>query len=249
MTTLPRQTRLSGLEPLQITPESNFINVGERTNVTGSKQFKKLILDNRYDEAVAVARQQVENGAQVLDVNMDEGMLDSEKAMVEFLHLIAAEPDIARVPVMVDSSKWSVIEAGLKCLQGKGIVNSISMKEGEAEFLRQARLVRRYGAAVVVMAFDEEGQADTAERKVAICTRAYELLTGEVGFPPEDIIFDLNIFAVATGIEEHNGYGVAFIEAARWIRQNLPGAHVSGGVSNLSFSFRVNEPVREAMHS
>ncbi len=248
MTTLPRQTRLSGLEPLQITPESNFINVGERTNVTGSKQFKKLIMDNRYDEAVAVARQQVESGAQVLDVNMDEGMLDSEKAMVEYLHLIAAEPDIARVPVMVDSSKWSVIEAGLKCLQGKGIVNSISMKEGEAEFLRQARLVRRYGAAVVVMAFDEAGQADTAERKVSICARAYELLTGEVGFPPEDIIFDPNVFAIATGIEEHDNYAVDFIEATREIKRRFPLVHVSGGVSNVSFSFRGNEPVRQAIH-
>jgi len=245
---LPRQTRLSGLEPLLITPQSNFINVGERTNVTGSKQFKKLILENRLDEAVAVARQQVESGAQIIDVNMDEGMLDSEKAMVEFLHLIAAEPDIARVPVMVDSSKWSVIEAGLKCLQGKGVVNSISMKEGEAEFLRQARLVRRYGAAVVVMAFDEVGQADTAERKVEICTRAYRLLTDEIGFPPEDIIFDPNIFAIATGIEEHNNYAVDFIEATRELRKRFPYSHVSGGVSNVSFSFRGNEPVRQAIH-
>jgi len=245
---LPRQTRLSGLEPLQITPESNFINVGERTNVTGSKQFKKLVMEGRYDEAVVVARQQVENGAQVLDVNMDEGMLDSEKAMVEFLHLIAAEPDIARVPVMVDSSKWTVIEAGLKCLQGKGIVNSISMKEGEAEFLRQARLVRRHGAAVVVMAFDEEGQADTAERKVSICARAYDLLTREVGFPPEDIIFDPNVFAIATGIEEHDNYAVDFIEATREIKRRFPLVHVSGGVSNVSFSFRGNEPVRQAIH-
>ena len=245
---LPRQTRLSGLEPLQITPQSNFINVGERTNVTGSKQFKKLILEGRFDEAVAVARQQVENGAQVLDVNMDEGMLDSHKAMVEYLHLIAAEPDIARVPVMVDSSKWSVIEAGLQCLQGKGIVNSISMKEGEAEFLRQARLVRRYGAAVVVMAFDEVGQADTAARKVEICARAYGLLTGEVGFPPEDIIFDPNVFAIATGIEEHDNYAVDFIEATREIKRRFPLCHVSGGVSNVSFSFRGNEPVRQAIH-
>jgi 5-methyltetrahydrofolate--homocysteine methyltransferase len=248
MSGLIRQTRLSGLEPLQITPESNFINVGERTNVTGSKQFKKLIMENRFDEAVVVARQQVENGAQVLDVNMDEGMLDSEKAMVEFLHLIAAEPDIARVPVMVDSSKWSVIEAGLKCLQGKGIVNSISMKEGEAEFLRQARLVRRYGAAVVVMAFDETGQADTARRKVEICSRAYRLLTGEAGFPPEDIIFDPNIFAIATGIDEHDNYAVDFIEATRELKQRFPFSHVSGGVSNVSFSFRGNEPVRQAIH-
>ncbi len=245
---LARNTRLSGLEPLQITPESNFINVGERTNVTGSKQFKKLILENRYDEAVAVARQQVENGAQVLDVNMDEGMLDSEKAMVEYLHLIAAEPDIARVPVMVDSSKFSVIEAGLKCLQGKGIVNSISMKEGEEEFLRQARLVRRYGAAVVVMAFDEQGQADNAQRKVEICARAYRLLTGQVGFPPEDIIFDPNVFAIATGIEEHDNYAVDFIRAATELRRRFPFSHISGGVSNVSFSFRGNEPVRQAIH-
>ncbi len=248
MTRLPRNTRLSGLEPLQITPQSNFINVGERTNVTGSAQFKKLILDNRLDEAVVVARQQVESGAQVLDVNMDEGMLDSEKAMVEYLHLIAAEPDIARIPVMVDSSKWSVIEAGLKCLQGKGIVNSISMKEGEAEFLRQARLVRRYGAAVVVMAFDEDGQADSIVRKVDISTRAYELLTREIGFPPEDIIFDPNVFAIATGIEEHNNYAVDFIEAARELRKRFPHSHISGGVSNVSFSFRGNELVRQAIH-
>ena len=245
---IARNTRLSGLEPLQITPESNFVNVGERTNVTGSAKFKKLILDDRYDEAVAVARQQVENGAQVLDVNMDEGMLDSVDAMVRFMHLIAAEPDIARVPVMVDSSKFAVIEAGLKCLQGKGIVNSISMKEGEAEFLRQARLVQRYGAAVVVMAFDEQGQADTAERKVAICTRAYELLTREAGFDPEDIIFDPNVFAIATGIEEHDGYAVAFIEAARELKRRFPLCHISGGVSNVSFSFRGNEPVRQAIH-
>ena len=248
MTVLPRHTRLSGLEPLVITPESNFVNVGERTNVTGSAQFKKLVLEGRYDEAVAVARQQVENGAQVLDVNMDEGLLDSTKAMVEFLHLIAAEPDIARVPVMVDSSKWEVIEAGLKCLQGKGIVNSISLKEGEPEFLRQARLVRRYGAAVVVMAFDEEGQADTAQRKIDISARAYTLLTGEIGFPPEDIIFDPNCFAIATGIEEHNNYAVDFIEAARELRRRFPHCHVSGGVSNVSFSFRGNEPVRQAIH-
>lgn len=245
---LPRQTRLSGLEPLQITPESNFINVGERTNVTGSAQFKKLILEGRLDEAVVVARQQVENGAQVIDVNMDEGLLDSERAMVDFLNLIAAEPDIARVPVMVDSSKFSVIEAGLRCLQGKGIVNSISMKEGEAEFLRQARLVRRYGAAVVVMAFDEAGQADTIERKVEICSRAYKLLTGKIGFPPEDIIFDPNVFAIATGIEEHNDYAVAFIEATRELKRRFPFSHISGGVSNVSFSFRGNEPVRQAIH-
>ncbi|WP_287598378.1 methionine synthase [Thermomonas sp.] len=245
---LPRFTRLSGLEPLVITPESNFINVGERTNVTGSAQFKKLILESRLDEAVVVARQQVENGAQVIDVNMDEGLLDSEKAMVEYLNLIAAEPDIAKVPVMVDSSKWSVIEAGLKCLQGKGIVNSISMKEGEDEFLRQARLVRRYGAAVVVMAFDEVGQADTAQRKVEISARAYKLLTEQIGFPPEDIIFDPNCFAIATGIEEHNNYAVDFIEAARELRRLFPYSHISGGVSNVSFSFRGNEPVRQAIH-
>ncbi|MES2858683.1 MAG: methionine synthase [Pseudomonadota bacterium] len=248
MTALLRQTRLSGLESLSITPESNFINIGERTNVTGSAQFKKLILDGRLDEAVVVARQQVENGAQVIDVNMDEGLLDSEKAMVEYLNLIAAEPDIARIPVMVDSSKWSVIEAGLKCLQGKGIVNSISMKEGEAEFLRQARLVRRYGAAVVVMAFDEAGQADTVQRKVEICSRAYKLLTEEIGFPPEDIIFDPNVFAIATGIEEHDDYAVAFIEATRELKRRFPFSHVSGGVSNVSFSFRGNEPVRQAIH-
>ncbi|WP_256644957.1 methionine synthase [Thermomonas paludicola] len=247
-TSLPRFTRLSGLEPLVITPESNFINVGERTNVTGSAQFKKLILENRLDEAVVVARQQVENGAQVIDVNMDEGLLDSEKAMVEYLNLIAAEPDIARIPVMVDSSKWSVIEAGLKCLQGKGIVNSISMKEGEAEFLRQARLVRRYGAAVVVMAFDEIGQADTAQRKIEISARAFKLLTDEIGFPPEDIIFDPNCFAIATGIEEHNNYAVDFIEAARELRKRFPHCHISGGVSNVSFSFRGNEAVRQAIH-
>jgi 5-methyltetrahydrofolate--homocysteine methyltransferase len=226
-----------------------FINVGERTNVTGSAKFRKLIEAGDYNAALSVARQQVENGAQVIDINMDEGLLDSEKAMTTFLNMIASEPDISRVPVMIDSSKWSVIEAGLKCVQGKAIVNSISMKEGEAQFLEQARKVLRYGAAVVVMAFDETGQADTVERKVSICTRAYKLLTEEVGFPPEDIIFDPNIFAVATGIEEHNGYGIAFIEATRQITQTLPYCHVSGGVSNLSFSFRGNEPVREAMHS
>lgn len=228
--------------------ERRFINVGERTNVTGSAKFKKLILAGDYAAAVEVAREQVENGAQIIDVNMDEGLLDSEAAMVTFLKLIAAEPDIARVPVMVDSSKWSVIEAGLKCLVGKGIVNSISLKEGEGPFLAQARTIMRYGAAAVVMAFDEKGQADTAARKIEICARAYELLTG-IGFPAEDIIFDPNIFAVATGIEEHDNYGVDFIEACREIRRRLPHAHVSGGVSNLSFSFRGNEPVRRAMHS
>jgi len=228
---------------------TSFINVGERTNVTGSAKFKRLILEGDYEAALDVARQQVEAGAQIIDVNMDEAMLDSEQAMITFLNLIASEPDISRVPVMIDSSKWSVIEAGLKCLQGKGIVNSISLKEGEGPFLDQARKIRRYGAAVVVMAFDEEGQAETVERKVAICTRAYRLLTEQVGFPPEDIIFDPNIFAVATGIEEHNDYGVAFIEATRRIKAELPHALVSGGVSNISFSFRGNNPVREAMHS
>jgi 5-methyltetrahydrofolate--homocysteine methyltransferase len=242
-------TRLAGLEPLLITPELLFVNIGERTNVTGSAQFRKLIKEDRYAEAVEVARQQVRNGAQVLDVNMDEGLIDSEAAMVRFLNLIAAEPDIARVPVMVDSSRWSVIEAGLRCLQGKGIVNSISLKEGEEVFLEQARKVMRYGAAAVVMAFDEQGQADTCERKVAICTRAYRLLTDELGFPPEDIIFDPNIFAIATGIEEHDGYAVAFIEATRTLRATLPGCHVSGGVSNVSFAFRGNETVRQAIHA
>ncbi len=244
-----RHTRLSGLEPLVITPELLFINIGERTNVTGSAQFKKLIKEERYDEAVVVARQQVESGAQILDVNMDEGLIDSESVMVRFLNLIASEPDIARVPVMVDSSKWSVIEAGLRCLQGKGIVNSISLKEGEEAFLQQAKKVLRYGAAAVVMAFDEQGQADTCARKVAICTRAYTLLTERLNFPPEDIIFDPNIFAIATGIDEHNNYAVDFIEATRIIRQTLPHCHVSGGVSNVSFSFRGNETVRQAIHA
>jgi 5-methyltetrahydrofolate--homocysteine methyltransferase len=246
---VPPQLRLSGLESFTLTPEIPFVNVGERTNVTGSAKFRKLITAGDYTTALNVAREQVENGAQVIDVNMDEGLLDSEQAMVTFLNLIAAEPDIARVPVMVDSSKFSVIEAGLKCLQGKPVVNSISMKEGEAAFIDHARTVHRYGAAVVVMAFDEKGQADTFERKIAICARAYDILVNQVGFAPEDIIFDPNIFAIATGMEEHNGYGVAFIEGARWIRQNLPHAHISGGVSNLSFSFRGNERVREAMHS
>lgn len=244
-----RYTRLSGLEPLVITPDLLFVNVGERTNVTGSAQFRKLIKEERYEEAVKVARQQVANGAQILDVNMDEGLIDSEKAMDRFLNLIASEPDIARIPVMVDSSKWSVIEAGLKCLQGKGVVNSISLKEGEDAFIDHARKVLRYGAAAVVMAFDETGQADTCARKVEICTRAYRILTEEVGFPPEDIIFDPNIFAVATGIEEHDNYAVDFIEATRIIKRTLPHCHVSGGVSNVSFSFRGNEPVRAAIHS
>jgi 5-methyltetrahydrofolate--homocysteine methyltransferase len=241
--------RLSGLEPFALTPAIPFVNVGERTNVTGSAKFRKLITAGDYAAALAVARDQVNNGAQVIDVNMDEGLLDSEAAMRTFLNLVAAEPDIARVPVMVDSSKFSVIETGLKCLQGKPIVNSISLKEGEAKFIHEAGIARRHGAAVVVMAFDEKGQADTFARKTEICRRAYDILVGQLDFAPEDIIFDPNIFAIATGIEEHNNYGVDFIEAARWIRQNLPGAHVSGGVSNLSFSFRGNEPVREAMHS
>ena len=247
--TLQPRCRLSGMEPLTIGPETNFVNVGERTNVTGSRRFAKLILDGNYEAALEVARQQVENGAQILDINMDEGMLDSEAAMVKFLRLLAGEPDIARVPVMVDSSRWSVLEAGLANIQGKGVVNSISLKEGEAAFLRQAELVRRYGAAVIVMAFDEQGQADTVERKVAICERAYRLLTEWVGFPPEDIIFDPNIFAIATGIEEHNGYAVAYIEAVKQLKARLPHTLVSGGVSNISFSFRGNDPVREAIHS
>ncbi len=241
--------RLSGLEPVSIGEGHLFVNIGERTNVTGSRAFAKMILEGRFEDALSVARQQVENGAQVIDINMDEAMLDSQAAMVRFLQLIASEPEIARVPIMVDSSKWSVIEAGLRCLQGKGIVNSISLKEGEAEFKRQATLVRRYGAATVVMAFDEQGQADTFARKTEICARAYRILVQEVGFPPEDIIFDPNIFAIATGIEEHANYAVDFIEATRWIKQHLPGAKVSGGVSNVSFSFRGNEPVREAIHT
>jgi 5-methyltetrahydrofolate--homocysteine methyltransferase len=240
---------LSGLEPVTVDGASLFVNVGERTNVTGSKAFARMILNGDFEQALAVARQQVENGAQIIDINMDEAMLDSQAAMVRFLNLIASEPDISRVPVMIDSSKWSVIEAGLRCVQGKPIVNSISMKEGVPEFKRQAALVRRYGAAAVVMAFDEQGQADTYQRKIEICERAYRILVDEVGFPPEDIIFDPNIFAIATGIEEHNNYAVDFIEATRWIKANLPGAKVSGGVSNVSFSFRGNDPVREAIHT
>jgi 5-methyltetrahydrofolate--homocysteine methyltransferase len=246
---VPARCRLAGLEPLNIGPETLFVNVGERTNVTGSAKFRKLVEAGDYGAALDVARQQVANGAQMIDVNMDEGMLDSEAAMTRFLNLVAGEPDIARVPVMIDSSKWSVIEAGLKCVQGKGVVNSISLKEGEGPFLEQARKLRRYGAAVVVMAFDEQGQADSVERKVAICERAYALLTQRVGFPPEDIIFDPNIFAVATGIAEHDGYGLDFIEAVRQIKQRCPGALTSGGLSNVSFSFRGNDPVREAMHA
>ena len=245
----PRELRLAGLEAFNVGEDALFVNVGERTNVTGSKAFARMILNEQYDEALAVARQQVENGAQVIDVNMDEAMLDSAAAMARFLNLIASEPDIARVPIMIDSSKWSVIEAGLRCVQGKAIVNSISMKEGEAEFVRQATLCRRYGAAVIVMAFDEQGQADTFARKTQICERAYRLLVDRVGFPPEDIVFDPNIFAIATGIPEHDNYGVDFIEATRWIRANLPYAKVSGGVSNVSFSFRGNDPAREAIHT
>ncbi len=242
-------TRLSGLEALIIRPDTNFLNIGERTNVTGSPKFSQLILGGQFEEALAIARQQVEGGAQMIDVNMDEGMLDSEKAMVTFLHLIGSEPDIARVPIMIDSSKWPVIEAGLKCIQGKGVVNSISLKEGEAKFKEQAQRLRRYGAAAVVMAFDEKGQADTTERKVEICARSYRILTEEIGFPPQDIIFDPNILTVATGLEEHNHYALAFLEAARRIKATLPHCRVSGGVSNISFSFRGNNPVREAMHS
>ncbi len=240
---------LSGLEPLLIGEDSLFVNIGERTNVTGSKAFARMVLNGDYEQALAVARQQVENGAQIIDINMDEAMLDSEAAMVRFLNLIASEPDIARVPIMIDSSKWTVIEAGLRCIQGKGIVNSISMKEGVEIFKHQAKLLKRYGAAAVVMAFDEQGQADTFARKTEICERAYRVLVDEVGFPAEDIIFDPNIFAIATGIEEHNNYAVDFIEATRWIKQHLPGAKVSGGVSNVSFSFRGNDPVREAIHT
>ncbi|GAB4146238.1 MAG: methionine synthase [Candidatus Promineifilaceae bacterium] len=246
---IPPMCRLSGLEPLNISRQLNFVNIGERTNVTGSRKFARLIREERYEEALSVARQQVESGAQMLDVNMDEGMLDAEKAMTTFLYLIASEPDIARVPIVIDSSKWSVIEAGLKCVQGKSVINSISLKEGEAEFIRQAKLARWYGAAVIVMAFDEEGQADTAARKFSICQRAYRILTEQVGFPPQEIIFDPNIFAIATGIEEHNEYGLAYIEAVRQIKQHLPHALVSGGVSNISFAFRGNDTVREAIHA
>ncbi|MGZ8494691.1 MAG: methionine synthase, partial [Candidatus Binatia bacterium] len=241
--------RLSGLESLTVRPESNFVNIGERTNVTGSPVFAKLVLAGDFEKAVSVARQQVEGGAQIIDVNMDEGMLDSKAAMEKFLRLIAGESDIARVPVMVDSSRWDVIEAGLRCLQGKGIVNSISLKEGEEKFIAQAKLIRRYGAAVIVMAFDERGQADTYERKIEVCARTYKILTEQIGFPPQEIIFDPNILTVATGMDEHNNYAVNFIEATRWIKENLPFAKVSGGVSNISFSFRGNNPVREAMHS
>jgi 5-methyltetrahydrofolate--homocysteine methyltransferase len=246
---LPVMLRLSGLEPMNVGPESLFVNVGERTNVAGSAKFRRLITEGDYSSALHVAQEQVDNGAQVIDVNMDEGMLESVEAMDRFLKLVAGEPDIARVPVMIDSSRWDVIDAGLKCVQGKAIVNSISLKEGEEPFLQQARIIRRHGAAVIVMAFDEQGQAETVEHRLQICRRAYRLLTDKVGFPPEDIIFDPNIFAVATGIEEHNDYGRAFIETTRKIKEQLPHALVSGGVSNVSFSFRGNDPVREAMHA
>jgi 5-methyltetrahydrofolate--homocysteine methyltransferase len=241
--------KLSGLEPLIVTPESNFVNVGERTNVTGSRKFLRLIKEELFDEALSVAREQVEGGAQIIDVNMDEGMIDGKEAMVKFLNLIAAEPDIARVPVMIDSSKWEIIEAGLKCIQGKGVVNSISLKEGEDQFIDQARKIKRYGAAVIVMAFDEDGQADSYERRIEICERSYRILVDKVGFPKDDIIFDPNIFPVATGMSEHNNNALDFFRATKWIRENLPGAHVSGGVSNVSFSFRGNNVVREAMHA
>src|SRR5215831_372401 len=249
MTTIKPYLRLSGLEPLVIRPDMNFVNVGERTNVTGSKKFARLIKENKYEEALSVARQQVESGAQVLDVNMDDALLDGVQAMTTYLNLLQSEPDIAKIPIMADSSKFEIIEAGLKCVQGKCIVNSISMKEGEAKFIEQAFICQSYGASVIVMAFDEKGQADTKDRKVEICHRAYKILTGEVGYDPQDIIFDPNIFAVATGLEEHNNYGVDFIEATREIKKLMPLAKVSGGVSNLSFSFRGNEHVREAMHS
>src|SRR5687768_948665 len=241
--------RLSGLEPLVVRPETNFVNIGERTNVTGSKKFARLIRENKYEEALSVARQQVESGAQIIDVNMDDAMLDGVEAMTTFINLMQSEPDIAKIPVMIDSSKFEIIQAGLKCVQGKSIVNSISMKEGEQKFIEQAIICQGYGAAVIVMAFDEQGQADTKDRKVEICHRAYKILTEKVGFDPQDIIFDPNIFAIATGLEEHNNYGVDFIEATREIKKLMPLCKISGGVSNLSFSFRGNEPVREAMHS
>ena len=241
--------KLSGLEPLVVTPESNFINIGERTNVTGSRAFLRMIQENRFEDALSVALEQVQGGAQIIDVNMDEGMIDGKEAMVKFLNLMASEPEISRIPVMIDSSKWEIIEAGLKCIQGKGIVNSISLKEGTENFIAQAKKIKRYGAAVIVMAFDEAGQADSFERRIQICERSYRILVDEVHFPPQDIIFDPNIFPVATGMEEHNNNAVDFFNATKWIRENLPGAHVSGGVSNVSFSFRGNDKVREAMHS
>src|SRR6186713_3358518 len=249
MSTIKPYLRLSGLEPLIVRPETNFVNVGERTNVTGSKKFARLIREGQYEEALSVARQQVENGAQVLDVNMDDALLEGEKAMQTYLNLLQAEPDIARIPIMIDSSKFSIIEAGLKCVQGKCIVNSISMKEGEEKFIEQAIICKSYGAAVIVMAFDESGQADTLRKKVDISERAYKILTEKVGFDPQDIIFDPNIFAIATGLEEHNNYAVDFIEATKEIKELMPLTRISGGVSNLSFSFRGNDHVREAMHS
>ena len=249
MTKQEQYLTLSGLEPLVVTPESNFINVGERTNVTGSRKFLRLIKEEKFAEAIEVARHQVDGGAQILDVNMDEGMLDGVQAMTTFLNLIASEPDIARIPIMIDSSKWEIIEAGLQVAQGKCVVNSISLKEGEEEFVRQAKLVRRYGAAVIVMAFDEKGQADTLDRRIEICQRSYNILVDKVKFPPQDIIFDPNIFPVATGMDEHRRNALDFFEATKWIRDNLPYANVSGGVSNVSFSYRGNNTVGEAMHS
>jgi len=244
-----RFLKLSGLEPLVVTPESNFINVGERTNVAGSKKFLRLIKEEKFEEALDVARHQVEGGAQIIDINMDDGLIDGKEAMVKFLNLVIAEPDIARVPIMIDSSKWDIIEAGLQVVQGKCVVNSISLKEGKEQFIHQAKLIKRYGAAVIVMAFDEEGQADNYERRLEIAKRSYDILVDEVGFPPEDIIFDLNVFPVATGMDEHKRNALDFIEATKWVRKNLPYCNVSGGVSNVSFSFRGNNPVREAMHS
>ena len=248
-TTIKPYLRLSGLEPLVVRPETNFVNVGERTNVTGSKKFARLILNNQYEEALSVARQQVENGAQILDVNMDDALLDGVQAMTTYINLLQSEPDIAKIPIMVDSSKFEIIQAGLKCIQGRCIVNSISMKEGEEKFIEQAFICKDFGAAIIVMAFDEKGQADTMQRKVEISERAYKILTEKVGFDPQDIIFDINIFAIATGLEEHNNYGVDFIEACKIIKQKMPLVKISGGVSNLSFSFRGNEFVRETMHS
>ena len=244
-----RYMRLSGLEPLIITPESNFINVGERTNVAGSRKFLRLIKEEKFDEALAIARHQVDGGAQILDINMDDGLIDGKEAMVRFLNLIAAEPDICRIPLMIDSSKWEIIEAGLQVVQGKCVVNSISLKEGEEKFIWEATQIKRYGAAVIIMAFDEEGQADNYQRRIEIAERSYKVLVNKVGFTPEDIIFDLNIFPVATGMEEHRQNAIDFIEATRWVRQNLPHASVSGGVSNVSFSFRGNTIVREAINS
>ena len=244
-----RPLKLSGLEPLVITPESNFVNVGERTNVAGSRKFLRLIKEEKFDEALAIARDQVEGGAQIIDINMDDGLIDGKEAMVNFLNLIVSEPDISRVPIMIDSSKWEIIEAGLQVVQGKCVVNSISLKEGEEEFLLQAKKIKRYGAAVIVMAFDEVGQADNYDRRIEIAQRSYDLLVNKVNFPPEDIIFDLNIFPVATGMDEHRKNAIDFIEATRWVKENLPYVSVSGGVSNISFSFRGNNAVREAMHS